>query len=279
MPEVSKLLESPYTALVVAIVLGALALTGKFTVTAAHALLVLAWAVVIVGLRGQPLPLMIGFGAVAAGALVLLGYWFSPDPVPGYVGVLYPKVQSVLKDGRVATRILEIGNSGANFVLGGQNNDVFDFFGDSQLTLEAIGGRLYVSTKIRDENGNLIAELYRNEWKAALPPNAWDRNYDHNTLEVKNAAGRIALQVRLLPDRVQLQGEWFAPNAAKISKRNVYGVRIVASDVPGKAGGFLMLFGPGKPPWQPPFAPNERPFIKPLFKYPSELHFGELINP
>jgi hypothetical protein len=279
MADVSKLLESPYTDLVVAIVLGALALSGKFTVTATHALLAFAWAIVIVGLRGQPLPLMVWYGAVAAGVLVLLGYWFSPDPIPRYVGVLYPKVHSVLKNGQIATRVLEIGNSGTNFVLGGQNNVLLDFFGDSQLSLEEISGRLYVSTRIRDEDGKLIAELYRNEWKVAPPPNTWDRNYDRNTLEVKNAGSRIALQVRLLADRVQMQGEWFAPNAAKISKKNVYGIRIVTSDIPGKAGGFFLLFGPGRPPWPPPFAPNQPPFIKPLFKYPSELHFGELINP
>lgn len=276
--DVSKLLESPYTALVVAIVLGALALSGKFTVMATHALLAVAWAIVIIGLRGQPFSLIVGFGGVAGGIFVLLGYWFSPEPIPGYVGILYPKVETVLKGRHSATRTMEIGTSGAKFEFGNQKDSVAFRFFDEDLTFETIGGRLYVSTNIRDENGKLIAELSRNEWTVAKPPRSWDRNYDRDTLEVKNAAGRIALQVRLLPDRVQMQGEWFAPDAAKISKRNVYGIRVVTSDIPGKEGGLFLLFGPGRPPY-PPFRPTEPPFIKPLFKYPSDLHFGKVVNP
>jgi len=77
----AKLLESPYTALVVAIIIGALALSGKFTVTATHVLLAAAWAVALIGLRGQPLPVMIGSAAMIGGGLLLLGYWFVPDAI------------------------------------------------------------------------------------------------------------------------------------------------------------------------------------------------------
>ena len=51
MSSIQHFLESPYTGLSVAIILGALALSGKFTVTATQTLLVAAWAVALVGLR------------------------------------------------------------------------------------------------------------------------------------------------------------------------------------------------------------------------------------
>jgi hypothetical protein len=78
---------------------------------------------------------------------------------------------------------------------------------------------------------------------------------------VKNEAGRIVLQVRLLADRVQLQGEWLSSDGK--------GVRLVTSDVPGHQDGLMVIFGPRVKPTDPPF-------VKPLFQYPSDLHFGEL---
>ena len=108
----------------------------------------------------------------------------------------------------------------------------------------------------------MVVELIHNEWTTASNPQAWDRNYNDNTLEVKNSAGRIALQVRLLPDRVQLQGEWWD---------GAQGYRMVASDNPLLPGGFIVLFGnngSGRP--------EDPPFVKPLFVYPSKFHLGEL---
>ena len=84
MVSIGRFLESPYTALSAAIILGALALSGRFSVNATQFLLVAAWVVSIIGLRGQPLPVSIGMSAIVGGALVLLGYWFQPDVMPAY---------------------------------------------------------------------------------------------------------------------------------------------------------------------------------------------------
>src|SRR5450432_914845 len=91
MEKIEEFLQSPYTALSVAIVLGALALSGRFSVTITQFLLVFAWGVGVVGMRAVPLPMLVGSATMLAGGLILLGYWFRPEAVPGYVGVLAPK--------------------------------------------------------------------------------------------------------------------------------------------------------------------------------------------
>ncbi len=252
--------ESPYTSLVVAVVPAAIALSGKFTVFGAYLLLAFAWLIAMFGMRHLATPVLCGCGAIAGGFLILLGFWFSPSPVPGYSGILYPKINTELK-GEQAEKKVQIGNSGTFFVWAGSGNELFRFTEASGLTLESINGRLLVSTLVNDDRGNPVAELIRNEWKVAPPPKTWDRNYDDNSLEVKNEAGRIVLQVRLLTDRIQLQGEWLDQNGR--------GIRLVAGDDPS-TGALMVTFGPKSKPSAPPF-------IKPIFKYPSDRHFGELL--
>jgi hypothetical protein len=54
MANIERIIESPYTALVIALVLGGLALSGKFSVTATQILLAVALVVVLSGLRAEP---------------------------------------------------------------------------------------------------------------------------------------------------------------------------------------------------------------------------------
>jgi hypothetical protein len=171
----------------------------------------------------------------------------------------------VIDTGRAyASRPLEIGDSHAIFGFTDPNAEQsLGFLKALNLKLEVFDGKISVTAQIKDQQGRLVAELIRNEWTTAPNPQAWDRNYNDNTLEVKNSAGRIALQVRLLPDRVQLQGEWWDTN---------HGYRMVASDDPSNPGGFILIFG------GPKVHPEDPPFVKPLFVYPSDLHFGELVK-
>ena len=85
--EIGRFIESPYTAFVAAVILGGIALSGKFSVTATQILLGVALVISIVGLREQPWPVLIGASAMIAGGLVLLAYWFQPDAIPSYAGI------------------------------------------------------------------------------------------------------------------------------------------------------------------------------------------------
>ena len=262
MPVVAQFFESPYTALGLGVLALALALSGRFSVTASQTLLVVVWAIILVALRSQPLPVLIGIQAIAGGLLVLLGYWVVPDGVPKYVGTLFPKQGIVLfGKGQKPSRILELAPGTQLVFTGPEGVPIFKLFDTSELLIELVDNKLMVSTQILDEKGDLVAELARNEWKVAPPPKTWDRNYTDDALEVRNVHGRIALQVKVLPDRSQFQGEFWG--------RDGKGMRFVRNSDPrigGGTGAFII----------PLPAKGTDMQIKPMFKYPSDLHFGEL---
>jgi hypothetical protein len=184
---------------------------------------------------------------------------------PQDVGTLRP-AREVLLSGKEARRIMEIGDSGAKLEFGGPQGDaLFKFFGRSEILLESVGGKLMVSSQLFDEDGKLSAELIQNDWKVAPPPKTWDRNYTDNSLEVKNAKGNVILQIRMLPDRIQLQGEWRSENGDGVQLAKVRDPRT------GVWGGGIVLFKKSK-------EAEFRTTIKPIFRYPSTLHFGELLN-
>jgi hypothetical protein len=55
--------------------------------------------------------------------------------------------------------------------------------------------KLYVTTKIRNERGDLIAELDDNEWSHQARPAIYDRNYNDHVLEIVGSDGNVVLQV------------------------------------------------------------------------------------
>jgi hypothetical protein len=268
---VGRVLESPYSALVVTIVSCGAALSGKFSVTAMRLLLLVAWMVALHGLRAQP---RWRFGVVAvafAVFLVTIGIWFTPDAVTSYSGTLTAKAQTIFSTaGTSRIKTIEVGKAGATFTIehqGEYGSLVFPFLTQSQFKIENIAGRSKVSTQITDGTGNIIVELRRNEWKVAPPPGTWDRNYTDDALEVINAQGKVVLQVKVLPDRLQLQGEWWAPTCGPNIR------------VQGPACGIRVLQIPGRYSAQIQILPPEQPNayqIKRMFEYPSDLHLGEL---
>jgi hypothetical protein len=256
-----RFFQNPITALVgmaVLAALGLIALSGRY-MSAGYVIMALAWVIAAIGLRELPFPVLASVMAIFGGAFGLASYYLTPAPKPENIG----KIDVVLDTRKAsAARPLEIGDGGAIFLFGDTKAETaLSFLRALNLKLEVIDGKIAVSAELKDQHGDLVAELVRNEWQVASKPQAWDRNYNSNTLEVKNSTGRIALQVRLLPDRVQLQGEWWS---------NGQGFRMVRS--PSIPGGFIVVFGPNQPPEKPPF-------VVPLFKYPSDTHFGELVKP
>jgi hypothetical protein len=161
----------------------------------------------------------------------------------------------------VALPTLEIGDSGKGFIWKGpQGVPIMNPVEDSQLTIESVNGKIKVSTNIRDKTGRLVAELIRNEWKVS-PSSAFGKNYNDRALEVRNAEGRVILQVKVTNDAIQLQGEWWDEHGQ--------GVRLVKCPdrQTGEIDGCIVILGGID-------RPEDQ--IKPIFKYPSDLHPGEL---
>ncbi|MGH6835258.1 MAG: hypothetical protein ACREC9_06850 [Methylocella sp.] len=211
----------------------------------------------------------IGIALVIGCAIALV--FRNPSPIaaapevqtpPAYTGKIEAEKVDVLLSAKKheAARIIEIGDSGAQFLFtGAEGAPLFQFAENYNLIIESIDRKVKVSTQIRDQTRKMVAELIRNEWKVAPPPKTWDRNYNRSALEVKDEGGNVVLQVRALPDRIQIQGEWWQDESR--------GVRFVSN--PNGAGGLIVIFGTG-------FGPEQAPMIQPIFVYPSEMHMGEL---
>lgn len=104
---------------------------------------------------------------------------------------------------------MEFGDSGTILVwTGPQGQPLFKIFDNNSLMIVIENNQLKVSTKIRDPNGHVVAELSQNEWKVNKN-NSFDRNYTKNALEVKDSTGDVLLQVRFVEDRVQFQGKFY----------------------------------------------------------------------
>ena len=147
---------------------------------------------------------------------------------------------------------IQMGQGGTFFSLELLQNQAVNFMGLPQDTIriKKSGGEVLLSTTVRDGAGNLVVEIVDNRWTVSpSKTNCWDKNYTQDSLEVKDGRGRVVLQVRMLPNTIQIQGEW--PNL----------------NAPGKP---TVFYEDGQ------F--NERDGITPRFKYPSDLYWGERVN-
>jgi hypothetical protein len=121
------------------------------------------------------------------------------------------------------------------------------------LTLNLKHGKLLVTTTIRDNHGQIVAELTNNEWRTNKN-SIFDRNYTDNALEVRDQNGKVALQVVHFGDTIHLAGIF----RCRSGWTNVF--------CPVPEGGAIIDI---RPPGQEP-----QHSITPIFEYPSDLHFG-----
>lgn len=200
-----------------------------------------------------------GLGAYIYGNRVLQ----EKEAKQTYVGRLETEQKLILSKGKNIYPEIELGDSGAIFkYTGPKGSPLFKIAGDNDITIEVDSGQIKVSTKIRGQNGQMVAEILKNEWKVN-PNNSWDRNYSKNALEVRDSIGDVVLQVRLVQGRVQFQ--------AKLYDSTGKGIAFGKGQRPGgQIGGLIEQTGPGRP--------KLTMKIQPIFKYPSSLHLGELID-
>jgi hypothetical protein len=262
----ASILADPKLALIITLFFGACAFSGKFSIAATRCFLLMTWAVAVLffsEIRALRSRRLLFIAAIIFSGLLLLVFalWLQPEKTVASAGVIAPRRELFSSTAPKNPRI-EIGHSGDIVEISGPSPAfTLILYKNSSLKVEVENGKLLVSTQIRNAAGNLIAEIVRNEWKSF--PAAWDRNYDDDTFEVRNEKGNIVLQIRALPDRIQLQGEWPSEGGQTI--------RLVDSKRPnaplGSRGLIARYSGADD---------SKIPKIEPLFKYPSERHLGEL---
>lgn len=178
-------------------------------------------------------------------------------------GLLAVEPKVVLSGNTFNAPILEIGDSGTMLRhTGKEGQSLLKFADDNRLVILQDKDGIKISTQIKNKKGELVAELINNEWKINKN-NSWDRNYTSNALEVKDNTGDVVLQVKLLEDRVQFQGKLYDSQGT--------GIALLKSKYKQRPGGLIQVAVAGRSEL------TEK--IKPIFRYPSDRHFGELINP
>jgi hypothetical protein len=116
-----------------------------------------------------------------------------------------------------------------------------------------------ISTKVLDKDGKLLVTVNHNRWTTPNTPQIFDWNYTSDALEVIAPSGRVVLQIQVLPDAFQIEGEWWSLDGT--------GVRAVG--LPTGAADIVFLNRLHDP---------DDPQIERIFKYPSEQFLGILLN-
>jgi hypothetical protein len=164
--------------------------------------------------------------------------------------------------------IIEIGgDSGSKLIYAGAENsvDFGKFAHNAGLRIERGVTGMEISTPVLDRSGRKIANIEKNHWTVLSQPEIWDKNYSDNALEIKDSRGEVVLQLRYLPDRLQIAAEW----------RDQFGrgqewAKCAAPSKP--AGGCVIPWGDPRTELQ-----NEVS-IEPIFQYPSNEHLGEFVK-
>ena len=202
-------------------------------------------------------------GLLLIGAIVQIAIEIREDKEAEklkYVGTLEPKSKILLSTRDNVNPKIELGDGGTIFLFAGpQGQPLFKIFDDNSLTIVIDKDQVKISTLIRDKLGSAVAELINNEWKVNIN-NTFDRNYSKDALEVKDNAGNIVLQVKVLKDRIQFQGKFYdnQGNGVALGKHD------------SGQGGVIEKTEANHP--------HLELKIEPIFLYPSENHLGELVQ-
>lgn len=175
--------------------------------------------------------------------------------------------------------ILRIGQSTATFV----NNDptgevVFPFLEDMGLKVWVENGEMKLSVKIRDCDGDLVAEIIGNEWKVRSDKR-WDRNYNWEALEVRDPSSDVVLQVVMEPTLIRFaakmfnsDGEGFMLASIPATEQDV--AKHQMEGIPLDLGEHIAFYHKA---YNPPAEPFDYD-IEPIFRYPGDRHLGELLT-
>jgi hypothetical protein len=166
-----------------------------------------------------------------------------------------------LKTSKADKTLVGLGESSAAFDVHTPSGvDLLAIFRDSGVAVDNDGGHLSLSTEVHDAQGKLVVKVIKNHWIVNPDKSiCLDKNYTADSLEVKDGRGHVVLQVRLYPEELHLQGEWFDDTGR--------GFEIIGKSWNADAGMIKMP--------TPVSRQAMEELIPPVFEYPSSQHWAE----
>lgn len=256
--------------IILAVLLTVLSVTFPTSIIYKSILWVVVWSLLLhlafITVSAEPLvKILLAVGLTTCGvavALVPVREAWKREKAAATSGYLSAPYRSEVRP----SGVMEVGDSNTRFMYTGPPDQPFmRILYDAGLRIEVRENRMEVTTPIRDRFGHAVATIERNHWTVSSDPSvSWDKNYTRDALEVLDGGGHVIFQMRVLPDRVQLQGEW----------RDQYGngVRIMKSPDPKRPGAIMII-------WHDPQTEQQlQQLIPPIFKYPSRDHWGEMVD-
>lgn len=132
-----------------------------------------------------------------------------------------------------------------------------DLFHIKDFDLWIEDGKMFLTMKVKDTSGKLIALINKNEW-LVNPNNFFDRNFDDRGIEILGESGTVIMHADYDGEKINLEGLFINENNWSIElNKNEDGLGTIGYWPPSKK-----------------ISLN----IEPIFKYPSGLHQGERIK-
>ena len=130
----------------------------------------------------------------------------TKDLASSYQGELQSNSWPVFSTYQNKYPCMEIGDSGVAFEWSGQNDQPLFQILNTPLFISNNDGQIKLTANLRGRDGS-IAVLDNSEW--LVNPSQMTRNYNKDILEVYDKYHDTVLQIRLLKDRIQLQGKFY----------------------------------------------------------------------
>lgn len=210
-----------------------------------------------------------------------LAYYYQPenDTSSEETGMLVGPEDYYLAPEQNIYPIVRIGNSNSTILNTNPEGEIaFSFFKDIGLKIWIENGEMKLSVKIRDRDGDLVAEIIGNEWNIRSDKR-WDRNYNWEALEVRDPSGDVVLQVVMEPTLICFaakmftsDGEGFMLASEPATEQDValYQQKGISYEV----GEHIAFVQKASDPPSPPFHHT----LEPIFRYPGDRHLGELVS-
>jgi hypothetical protein len=193
-------------------------------------------------------------------------FWFVATALCLPMYMKWRKDMAAATEGYIHSRSVGHGSLGESSPIAWDSpGQALSLYPDSSLAIDRGRDGIEFSAVVQDRNGNVVVSVDHNHWR--VTNSCLDKNYSEDSLEVKDLRGHVVLQIVLLPDAVKLRGEFHNGDGKGA---------LFADAIEGKGkGGNVEIWGSDAEESE---IQRQRPFVAPMFLYPSRDHWGESVS-